>query len=121
MKLDEKIKVIADHYGMDIQITKLAEECAEFAAAMLKWHSYDMLSEIRPEAKDFFHDKLVLATADSIKEMADVFVLVKQIEYLLETHPEELTNLKEIMNAKCTRQLVRIEEENASKTRRTVN
>ena len=36
MELNEKIEAIADKYGLNIQSVKLAEECAEYAAATLK-------------------------------------------------------------------------------------
>lgn len=34
--MQEKIHKIAKHYGLDAQLTKMAEECSEFAAATLK-------------------------------------------------------------------------------------
>lgn len=40
MTLDEKIKTIADYYGLEVQLNKLAEECAEYAASSLKWQWY---------------------------------------------------------------------------------
>lgn len=36
MNLQEKLQAIANHYGMDLQAIKLAEEGAELAAATLK-------------------------------------------------------------------------------------
>lgn len=36
MNLQEKLQAIANHYGMDLQAIKLAEEGAELAAATLR-------------------------------------------------------------------------------------
>lgn len=50
-ELESKLKTIADHYGLGIQMTKLAEECAEYAASSLKAAVYiDMKNKtvIRP-------------------------------------------------------------------------
>ena len=38
--IQPKIKKIADHYGLENQLTKMAEESAEYAAAVLKCRFY---------------------------------------------------------------------------------
>ena len=35
-ELETKLKIIADHYGLEIQSIKLAEEAAEFSASLIK-------------------------------------------------------------------------------------
>lgn len=110
-ELKEKLKAIADHYGLGVQMTKLAEECAEYAASSLKAAVYiDMINDGHP--LEYCYLKLEQAQDSSLKEMADVLVLTKQIEYLLEKEAPELKETIEcLMTEKANRQLARIEQE----------
>lgn len=110
-KLKTDIETIAKHYGPNVQIIKFAEECAEFAAAVLKNCYYSTLAVEHKEAKGHFDAKWDAASKDSIKEMADVFVLMGQFEHFATTTPDFKEMLKEYMDAKVKRQLARIEEE----------
>lgn len=106
-----KIKKIADHYGLENQLTKMAEESAEYAAAVLKCRFYtDLVQTSRAKVKHF-GPKADIAGEEMFKELADVMVLCRQIEYFMDTHPPFKTRIEELMDAKCNRQLRRIEEE----------
>lgn len=110
-KLKTDIETIAKHYGPNVQMIKFAEEAAEFSAATLKNIVYSQLAVEHEEAKGHFDHKWDIASKDSIKEMADVFVLVKQFEYYASVTPDFKEMLEENMKVKVERQLKRIEEE----------
>ena len=61
--IDERLKQIADHYGLDKQLDMLQEECAELIQAVSKY-------------------KRTRTTA-IVEEMADVYIMLYQITYLL--------------------------------------
>lgn len=48
--MNDKLKQIADYYGIEIQSVKLAEECAEYSAAGIKALYYMTLSEVNCSA-----------------------------------------------------------------------
>lgn len=110
--IQPKIKKIADHYGLDTQLTKLAEECAEYSAACLKWHVYvDLTNNRANPSHKYFSELSDKAGSACIAELADVLILARQIEYLMK-EDEALKIFVEIdMNKKIDRQLRRIEEE----------
>lgn len=110
-ELESKLKTIANHYGLDIQAVKLAEECAEYAASLLKIVVYDDMKKNGHSAK-YCYEKLDKAQDERLKELADVLVLVKQVEYLLEEEaPEVKVIIERFMTEKVNRQLTRIVEE----------
>ena len=61
--MDDRLKQIAEHYGLDEQLNMLQEECAELIQAVNKY-------------------KRTRTTA-IVEEMADVYVMLAQITYLL--------------------------------------
>lgn len=104
MTTDEKIQFIAGFYGLDNQLNKLAEECAEFSAIRIK----DV----------FFTSSAGFAGAEAketkrkmISELSDVLILAKEVECLLESDPEMKKKVKFVMSMKLRRQMLRIEEE----------
>ena len=105
---------ITDHYGLDTQLMKLAEECAEYSAACLKWHVYEGLAnnQANPSRK-YFSELCDKAGEDCVKELADVLVLSRQIEWLLQkkSTAELREAIEKEMKGKVQRQLNRIEEE----------
>ena len=112
MNLQEKIEAIADHYGIGIQLLKLAEECAEYSAAVQKWQVYANLAYTKKlKVAEHFRTLEDKAKAGCCKELADVLVLARQIEYLMQTDPEFKDEIERLMNEKADRQLSRIEEE----------
>ena len=87
---DQRIKKIALHYGYDVQSIKLIEETSELQQAICKHR----------ESKD------KVKTLRNIKsEIADVYVLLDQMKYLLNIKEEELEEIKEY---KINRQLLRM-------------
>lgn len=91
---DERLKQIADHYGLDSQLDMLQEECAELIQAVNKY-------------------KRTRTTA-IVEEMADVFIMLDQIIYLLNKEVAAVDVEEYIalwMEKKVRRQLERIEQE----------
>lgn len=87
--LKRDIHAIADHYGISSQLDKTLEECRELAAAIIGYmHKQNNREHIA-------------------EEMADVKIMLTQLEYLLHLEYE----VKDTMRKKVDRQLKRIEEE----------
>ena len=86
---DERIKTIADHYGIENQMRQLAEECSELAV----------------EAS---HSARIGTTVKIIEEMADVLLMIEQVVYLAEI---DMCDIEDCINYKLDRQMKRIEAE----------
>lgn len=88
--MDEKqaLEYIADHYGLDSQLSILQEECAELIQAVSKYR--------RGES-----NLLVL------EELADVEIMVAQIRYLA---GKNSVIIDEFKDKKIKRQIERMEE-----------
>ena len=86
---DERIKSIADHYGLKKQLRQLAEECSELAV----------------EAS---HSARKGTTVRIIEEMAHVESMMEQIGYLAKIDRKDID---ECIQYKLERQMKRIEEE----------
>lgn len=65
--MDKELKTIADHYGLRVQMRQLIEEMAELTQVICKVERYDL---------DTVRDHLV-------EEIADVEVVLEQVDYLL--------------------------------------
>lgn len=89
---DERIKTIADHYGIKKQLRQLAEECSELAV----------------EAS---HSARKGTTVKIIEEMADVEIMIEQIIYLARI---DRCDIQDCINFKLDRQMKRIEKEKAN-------
>lgn len=115
--MNDKLKQIADFYGLEIQFGKLAEECAEFCASVFK---HDYYTELRlglssnyPVNRDLIAKKGLEAHEKSMEELADVLLMARQIEYLLEGQPDLKEKINKHIEAKTKRQLKRMKEEKA--------
>lgn len=86
---DERIKTIADHYGLKKQMRQLAEECSELAV----------------EAS---HSARKGTTVKIIEEMADVMIMMEQVIYLAEI---DRCDIEDFIQYKLERQIGRIKEE----------
>ena len=86
---DDRIKKIADHYGIKRQMHQLAEECSELAV----------------EAS---HSARKGTTVKIIEEMADVLVMIEQVIYLAKI---DMCDIEDCINYKLNRQMNRIMEE----------
>ncbi len=62
---DERIKEIADHYGLDSQLSMMQEECAELIQAISKYRRTGDVQGV-------------------YEELADVHIMFDQLIYLLE-------------------------------------
>ncbi len=78
------IQKIADYYGLDNQTDKTIEECAELIQALVKLESRE----------------------NTIEEIADVQIMLKQMLYLLDCEKE----VEKVMEYKINRQLERIKQ-----------
>ena len=87
---EEKVKQIADFYGLKNQLKQLAEEC----------------SELSVEALHYTREKG--GTERISEEIVDVLIMIQQIIYLLKYDTEKLEKYAEF---KVNRQLDRIQRE----------
>ena len=81
---EQNIQKIADYYGLDNQTDKTIEECAELIQALVKLESRE----------------------NTIEEIADVQIMLKQMLYLLDCEKE----VEKVMEYKINRQLERIKQ-----------
>lgn len=86
---EQKLRMIADNYGLSCQMYKLMEECGELVTASAKYVPHDY--------RTGYH----LA-----EEIADVRVMIEQVEYLLSIHG----TVQEYMDQKVDRQIGRMRE-----------
>lgn len=86
---EEKLRTIANAYGLERQLRKLMEECGELVAAAAK-HAPDDCN-----TKDHL-----------LEEMADVRIMIKQMEYLLDMQDA----VQEYIEEKIDRQIGRMRE-----------
>lgn len=68
MTTGEKIRKIADHYSFEHQTITAIEELSELQRAICRWNRGGMTREIE---------------ASLIDEIADVLIMVRQLEYLM--------------------------------------
>lgn len=91
IKIDEeKVKRIADYYGLKNQLKQLAEECCELSV----------------EAMHYTRERG--GTERISEEIVDVLIMIQQIIYLLRNDTEKLEKYADF---KLDRQLERIERE----------
>ena len=89
---DERIKTIADHYGIKKQLRQLAEECSELAV----------------EAS---HSARKGTTVKIIEEIADVQIMIEQIIDLAKI---DRCDIEDCINFKLDRQMKRMEKEESN-------
>lgn len=95
--ISEKIKAIANHYGLSHQEVKIMEELAELQKAIAR----DILNKT---GEDIQNKRI---SGDVIEEIADVRIMLEQIEYLSGCGRQ----VEIYMEQKLKRQLDRIEIE----------
>lgn len=89
----EKIKYIADHYGLNNQTMIAVEEMAELTKCISKCKRYPAI------------DKRIEPYIESIREeVADVWIMMEQLKYLLGQN-----EVDRIVHEKLERQMKRIE------------
>lgn len=95
--MDEKLRTIADHYGLESQLRQLAEECSELAV------------EANHSAR---HGSI---TVRLIEEIADVEIMIDQIRYLARIQESDILQTRFY---KLERQLKRMKKEESNETMR---
>ena len=101
MTTEQKIQYIADHYGYEPQSRQLIEELSELIQAICKHN--------RAFAGKRFSKLSKCPEKDAItEEIADVEIMIAQIEYLLGVSAMKLDNMIE---QKLDRQIERIKNE----------
>lgn len=91
--MEEKLKTIADHYGLENQLRQLAEECSELAV----------------EANHSARRGSV--TVRLIEEIADVEIMLDQVRYLAGINESDVL---ETRYYKIERQLKRMRQEESN-------
>ena len=86
---EEKVKEIAEHYGLKNQLRQLAEECSELSV-------------------ESSHSARHGTTVKIIEEIGDVMLMIEQVIYLANI---DKCDIEDCINYKINRQLKRIEEE----------
>ena len=87
--MDKDLRNIAEHYGLRVQMRQTIEEMAELTQVICKAERYDL---------DTVRDHLV-------EEVADVSIMIDQLEYLLGD-----SRIAQIKAEKIERQKRRIED-----------
>ncbi len=117
MEINDKIKLIADTYGYDAQSRQCIEEMAELTQAINKFWRKQLkcgiftMEEIIKLNNDFNTLEEVKAEKNYqnlLEEIADVQIMLWQMEYLLNA------DVSHVIEQKLDRQLERIKENGAS-------
>lgn len=91
--ITKQIQAIAKNNMLPGSLNKLAEECAEYSAARIKYIMFECNEE------------------EWISELADVMICIRQIEFHAERTPVLKEKLEEEMKRKIDRQVRRIHGE----------
>lgn len=100
MDIAKKIKTIAEHYGYDAQSRQCIEEMAELTQAINKWWRVCGNGQNTEKSIAECRDNLV-------EEMADVQIMLWQMEYLLLSAQE----VDQMIDKKLDLQLERVKRE----------
>lgn len=95
--MNEAIRKIADHYGLNAQLNVATEELAELIQAIARFRRADE------------NDMLEMAIRENLvaEEIADVEVMLAQIKYLMKIDEK----VKEFAKYKIERQIKRMKKE----------
>lgn len=103
MNTDQKIRHIANHYGFESQSRQLMEECGELTQAVNKvWRTMKELETDSDAAIDY-----EIAEKNLIGEIADISIMIAQIQKLLGINDERVMVEVEI---KLDREMDRIKK-----------
>lgn len=103
--MNPKVKEIAKHYGYDAQSRQLIEEMAELTQAINKFWRKRTGKDLVPESTQ---ELLSMPEYHQISsEMADVYIMLEQIRYLLRIDD---TKLQQDIDYKVERTLKRMNE-----------
>ena len=101
MTTEQKIQYIADHYGYEPQSRQLIEELSELIHAVCK-HNRAFGGKQLSESRECPEKDAI------IEEIADVEIMILQIEYLLGINAN---SAYEVLERKLDRQIERIKNE----------
>lgn len=104
MNIAKQIRHIANQYGFESQSRQLMEECGELAQATNKvWRLTKELSTNPSKAREY-----VTAENNLVEEIADVSIMVAQVQELLGISDERVM---EQVDIKLDREIKRIQSE----------
>lgn len=103
MSNEEKLKIIAKHYGRDHQTLKAAEEFGEAATAASR-----LALARQVESSDGKYRCITALENDLAEECADCLVMISQLRLLI---PGFSAKVNQAIHKKITRQIKRIEKE----------
>lgn len=102
--MQDKLKIIAEHYGIENQSIQLMEEMAELTIALNK---YRRSSKVEHQTiSESIDEQFIIEQI--IEEICDVEIVLEQLKYLLSHSDDDLTIWKQ---RKIERQLERIAKE----------
>lgn len=102
--MQDKLKIIAEHYGIENQSIQLMEEMAELTIALNK---YRRSSKVEHQTiSESIDEQFIIEQI--IEEICDVEIVLEQIKYLLNHSSDDLAVWKQ---RKIERQLERIAKE----------
>lgn len=112
--MKEDLKKIINHYGIMPQLKYLQSEVFELNEAVIKHQNKNpiilALDSIQKMAHSLSKQEYEISSINDIAgEIADVMVMVKQIQYVYDISDEKIQS---IMESKVNRQLERIANEN---------
>lgn len=99
--MNEKILEIINHYGIRKQLKYFQSEIFELNEAIIDFENYEDLVDMEINTKVNLKNHIT-------EEIADVMVMLKQLQLYYNISDADV---KEVMNAKISRQLERINEE----------
>ena len=99
--MKENLLKIINHYGLMKQLKYIHSEYFELDEAILNYENYEDLVDIEEGTKKSLKN-------DIIGEIADIMVMLKQIQYYYDISDEDV---EAVMNYKIGRQLDRIKGE----------
>lgn len=117
---DERLIMIADHYGFDAQTRQLIEEMAELTAAINRfWRKWLKCGAVEYSADEDFRETIQdeKEWLELLGEVSDVKVCLTQLEYMLDSDEA----IKAGMEYKIRRQMYRINMEVADGIRTNDN
>lgn len=104
LNTSQQIRYIANHYGLESQSRQLMEECGELSQAVNKvWRS--VKGFVKGSGKS---TEVVEAEANLVEEMADVSVMIMQLQELLGISN---SRLKDAIEFKLDREIQKIHNE----------
>lgn len=102
--MQDKLKIIAEHYGIENQSIQLMEEMAELTIALNK---YRRSSKVEHQTiSESIDEQFIIAQI--MEEIVDVTIVLEQLKHLFNYSDDELAIWKE---RKLDRQLERMKKE----------